>query len=303
MKTITAIVGIAMLFSSVILVNPTESLAQSMPAMKGHQMSGVLIGKPIRASSGAVLGKVENIVLTDNGCARYVILSGQFAKARGRFFPIPWDQIARVDREALFVDIDPTILVEAPSFQAGRWPDFSQTEWENRVSEFYRTRAHAAAAGQKKEEMKTQHQTPQKQTTEKAISPKEKLKSQNEMRHEQRFGETPAGAGQKEMDMKARQRMESEHGMKQGTTERTMQKPAEKPHQMMMEQGRSGMMGHETGKQGTTERTMQRPAEKPQQMMMQQGHSGMTGHETAPKKESGHGAPAVPQPGNETQVK
>lgn len=249
MKKTIVMIGITMLLS-IGMLGPysPDSFAQGTgaPMMKATTVHGGVIGKPVRNEKGVALGKIENIVLTDNGCVRYVILSGQFRNARGKLYPIPWDQIARVESDTLFVDLDPAILVEAPSFQANRWPDFAQAEWENRVSDFFRNRAHAPTSGKRTEEMKTQQQAPQKQTTEKAVSPKEKMKSKSEMRHEQRFGETPAGAGQKEMDIKARHERESERNMKPGATERTLQRPAEKPEKMM-EQGRSGMSHQEKG--------------------------------------------------------
>ena len=147
MKTLIVIIGIAMLISTVILsAIPSVSIAASA------QVSGVIIGKSVRAENGVVLGKVVNIVLTDNGCVRYVILSGQFHNARGRLYPLPWRVIARTEREAIFVNVDPKVLVEAPNFREGRWPDFAQAQWNTRVTEFFRSHVHAntpAGAGDK----------------------------------------------------------------------------------------------------------------------------------------------------------
>jgi hypothetical protein len=254
MKTIIALIGIAMMLSAVILANPTESLAQrsGSPAMRGAHMSGVVIGKEIRATSGAVLGKVENIVLTDQGCVRYVVLSGQFPRARGRLFPIPWDQIA-MDRDVFLVDVDPVVLLEAPSFTAGRWPDFAQAQWNTRVSEFFRShvRANAPAGAGAKERLKTreEHKSMEKQSTEKQTPREEKMKAGREMRHEQKSREGPGVQemkkqvlpGQKQMEMKRQPGATGEqHGI---NTQRT----PERPHEGMMQQQHTlpGTMGHQ----------------------------------------------------------
>jgi hypothetical protein len=252
MKTLFVMVSIGMLVSALILANPTGSFGA--PAMKAHQVSGVVIGKQIRATSGAVLGKVENIVLTDQGCARYVILSGSFPRGYGRLYPIPWDVIARVEREALFVDVDPAVLVEAPSFTAGRWPDFAQAQWDTRVSEFFRghVRANTPAGAGAKERLKTgeERKSMEKQSTEKQTPREEKMKAGRAMRHEQKSREGPGVQemkkqvlpGQKQMEMKMRQPGSTgeQHGI-------NTQRSPERPHEGMMQQQHTlpGTMGHQ----------------------------------------------------------
>ena len=282
MERVIALIGIGMLLSAAILASPTESLAQrtGAPAMRAHQASGVLIGKPIRTEKGVVLGKVENIVLTDQGCARYVILSGSFPRAHGRLYPIPWDMIARVDREAFFVDIDPAVLVEAPSFTAGRWPDFAQAQWDTRVSEFFRShnRANAPAGTGAKEEQNLQRQrslqqqqvTPGKQGTEKPpVSREERMKSGTQMERERKALEMKkqGQSGQRQMEM-MRQHEPGKSGEQHGVTgERTLQRTPEKT----MEHVQPGTMGQQHMQPGTMGQ-QHTPSAQPGQGVPKQEH-------------------------------
>ncbi len=261
MKTIIAMIGIGMLLSAAILAYPTESLAQraGAPAVRAGHVSGALIGKSIRTEKGVVLGKVENIVLTDNGCARYVILSGSFPRAYGRLYPIPWDMIARVEQDAFFVDIDPAVLVEAPSFRSNRLVEITQPQFEARVSEFFRSRVHAnvpAGAGAKEEQslqrqrnLQQQKVTPEKQGTEKPpVSREERMKSGTQMERERKALEMKkqGTSGQKQMEMRQHQPGTSgeQHG---ATSERTLQRSPEK----MMEHAQPGATGQQHMQPGT----------------------------------------------------
>ena len=53
---------------------PAQSFAQraSKTSIKGAAgATGVVIGKSVRNEKGDILGTVENVVLTENGCVRY----------------------------------------------------------------------------------------------------------------------------------------------------------------------------------------------------------------------------------------
>ena len=187
MRKIFTIAVIAMVLSiGLWTLNPTQSLAQKFSgkaemAASAH-VSGVVIGKQIRNERGVVLGTVENVVLNDSGCAQYVILSGKFRGARSRLYPIPWAVIARTGPDAIFVDLDPAFLVEAPSFEVSRWPDFSQPQWQTKVRAFYEKRAQRTAPGKV-------GKTPS------AANSKSKEKVERELRAKQKQWSTPATKG------------------------------------------------------------------------------------------------------------
>jgi hypothetical protein len=110
--------------------------------MKGEQ-GAPIVGKVIKDQKGEVLGKVENVVLTDEGCVQYVILSGQFSGAKSRLYPLPWNVFnMRGETDYFVADVTPDILIEAPSFYASSYPDFRAAGWNQNVYNFYRTRVH-----------------------------------------------------------------------------------------------------------------------------------------------------------------
>ena len=96
----------------------------------------VVIGKTVRNAQGVVIGKVENIVLNEQGCVEYVILSGKFSGARGRYYPMPWTVVRPAeDPQYILVDIDVAILREAPAISDVRHINVSQ--WGPKVHDFY----------------------------------------------------------------------------------------------------------------------------------------------------------------------
>lgn len=244
MKKLTPVIAITMVFSIAFwTLNPTQSSAKRLGAEAGvtssAHVSGVVIGKPVRSERGVVLGTVQNIVLTDNGCAKYVILSGQFSGARSRLFPIPWTVIARTGPDAIFVDLDPAILVEAPSFEVNRWPDFAQ--WDTRIHSFYQKKAEVTAPGttqtpgavrseekaRSEKDLRAKQKDWGKQATEGARSTEKKATEKSLLEKERKH--TPSEMGtqgavespkQREMDIKAKQHTEPKTGGTVGTMER-----------------------------------------------------------------------------------
>lgn len=269
MKKLTLVIAITMVFSIAFwTLNPTQSSAKRLGAEAGvtssAHVSGVVIGKPVRSERGVVLGTVQNIVLTDNGCAKYVILSGQFSGARSRLFPIPWTVIARTGPDAIFVDLDPAILVEAPSFEVNRWPDFAQ--WDTRIHSFYQKKAEVTAPGttqtpgavrseekaRSEKDLRAKQKDWGKQATEGARSTEKKAieekKATEKSLLEKERKHTPSEMGtqgavespkQREMDIKAKQHTEPKTGGTVGTMERGQTQMKERGQTQMMERGKS----------------------------------------------------------------
>jgi sporulation protein YlmC with PRC-barrel domain len=252
MKKITTIVAMAMAISiGLWALNPADSFAQRSSGKAGvmasAHVSGVVIGKQIRNERGVVLGTVENIVLNDNGCAQYVILSGKFRGARSRLFPIPWAVIARTGPDAIFVDMDPAFLVEAPSFEVSRWPDFSQPKWQTEVRTFYEKRAQKTVPGEVGK-------------TSGAGRSEDKAKAEKELRAGKKQWRTPATEGTTPTEEKSKEKVYMERERKHQPSEMGPKGSLESPKQTemdskskqhkpdtsgMMDRGRSDQEKHE----------------------------------------------------------
>ncbi len=113
---------------------------------KAMEDSGAVIGKTIYDERGNELGTIENVVLSNDGTVQYVVLSGDFQGARGRLYPVPWNQFNRSDPNRFVLNVRPERLAEAPSFTENNWPNFRQNEWQSQVSDFYASAAQAGAA-------------------------------------------------------------------------------------------------------------------------------------------------------------
>jgi sporulation protein YlmC with PRC-barrel domain len=223
MGKITTVVAIALVLSiGLWTLNPTQSLAQRSSAKAGiaasAHVSGVVIGKQVRNERGIVLGSVENVVLNDNGCAQYVILSGKFRGARSRLYPIPWTVIARTGPDGIFADLDPAYLVEAPSFETGRWPDFSQPQWETKVRTFYEKRPERAGPGEL-------GKTPRN------VRSEDKGKADRELRAKQKQSGTPATEGTAPMEEKSKGKARVEGERKHKPSDISPQGAVESPKQ------------------------------------------------------------------------
>ncbi len=107
----------------------------------GRGDSHGVIGKKVKDHQGRVIGTVKNIVLTDEGCVQYVILSGEARRSRDKLYPVPWTVFSTNDRREYYtVRINEDALREAPSFTTSSWPDFSAPTWSTNVTNFYQTR-------------------------------------------------------------------------------------------------------------------------------------------------------------------
>jgi len=242
-------------------LGPAQSAAEKFSAKTGVKaaahVSGVVIGKSVRNERGVVLGTVENIVLNDSGCAQYVILSGKFSGARARLYPIPWTVIARTGPDAIFINLDPAFFTEAPSFEVNRWPDFSQTQWQTTIHNFYQKRSEMKAPGkggsaqgkfgsEEKTKFERSHKAGQgkweKPAAEGIVPPEQKAKGKERLEQERMHKPSDLGtqgavdsSKRKQTDIKMKQQTEPKAGQSMQGAPGTM----ERGGTPMMERGRS----------------------------------------------------------------
>ncbi len=237
------IIGIAMMFLMVSWAfSPDQSFARrdGRTSLRGSgRVAGVVIGKPVRNQRGVILGTVENIVLNDSGCAQYVVISGRFRGAHGRLYPIPWRVIARTAPEAIFVDFGPDFLVNAPYFEANRWPDLRGSQWETRIHSFFAK----ASEGKTKTETGRKSKNP---ATQGKVSPQEKLKHGTKFEKGRKIKPSEmsgqGGPKHEEMNIKPKKSTEGNKGsLKPGTSEMKMQQRRHDLEHKTMEHSQPGM--------------------------------------------------------------
>jgi hypothetical protein len=92
-----------------------------------------LFGYKVRNAVGENLGKIEEIVIDDDGRVLYgVMWTGRHLTA------VPWEFLQAQSGENVFLcNIDRETLTHAPYFNRDNWPDMSLPEWQERISAYF----------------------------------------------------------------------------------------------------------------------------------------------------------------------
>ena len=95
-----------------------------------------IIGSSVLLQDGVNYGKVEDIVLNEDGCIEYVVVSRE-----DRYALMPWG-VATVDygRRAVVFDVTPQV-VQPLFFARDAWPDVADPQFSRRVQDAFGPRA------------------------------------------------------------------------------------------------------------------------------------------------------------------
>ncbi|HMM28393.1 MAG: PRC-barrel domain-containing protein [Chloroflexota bacterium] len=102
--------------------------------------AGTLTGDKIRNPQGEDLGSLKEIMLdVGTGHIAYAVVSfGGFLGMGNKLFAIPWRMLT-VDTEnkELVLDVDKSVLENAPGFDKDNWPNFSDRTWGTQIYSYY----------------------------------------------------------------------------------------------------------------------------------------------------------------------
>jgi len=102
--------------------------------------SSTLNGENVRNASGEDLGEIKDLMIdTASGTIQYAVLSfGGWMGMGDKLFAVPWNAM-RLDTEnhCLVLDVPKDRLKDAPGFDKDNWPDFADTTFTNRISNYY----------------------------------------------------------------------------------------------------------------------------------------------------------------------
>lgn len=123
-----------------------SSMTQSKSASDMHAFrANDLIGKTVKNQNGEELGKVEDLVVGQDGSVRFAILShGGLLGAGAKYVPVPFQtlmsnssNIAKISTDNdLIANLDKSKLDSGPSFSDKNW-DISNKDWQDKVCSFY----------------------------------------------------------------------------------------------------------------------------------------------------------------------
>lgn len=126
-----------------------ESSSQKSMSSQSHSFNASdLIGKSVKNKNGDSLGKVEDVIITNDGTASFVILQhGGALGAGAKYVPIPYktfmsdtSNFAKIDtRDDLMVSFDKAKIDGAPSFTDKKVKELANQDTQNKICSHYGT--------------------------------------------------------------------------------------------------------------------------------------------------------------------
>ena len=97
------------------------------------------IGTTALSKTGEPLGTVEDIIFSDNGRIKYLVLARRgVAEGAERMVPIPWKAASpEVKDHRLVLDVNANTFENAPSFARNDWRRLADPQWEKAVNSYY----------------------------------------------------------------------------------------------------------------------------------------------------------------------
>ena len=116
-----------------------QSQTSEKPAMEQADRVSKIIGKAVISKKGEDLGKIEDLVLSKNGCLDFMILApGGLLGTGDRLIPIPWKAVTTgAKADTIIINMEKSQLEKAPNFESKKWPNFTDNEWYGKIREFF----------------------------------------------------------------------------------------------------------------------------------------------------------------------
>ncbi len=98
-----------------------------------------ILGKKVISQKGEDLGKIEDILLSKDGCLDYIVLAPEgFLGTGDQLIPIPWKAVRTgAQADTIIVAMDKAQLEKAPNFERKKWPNSTDAGWYEKVREFF----------------------------------------------------------------------------------------------------------------------------------------------------------------------
>jgi hypothetical protein len=113
--------------------------------------ASAVIGGAVVLKDNVSVGKIEDIVINEDGCVDYLVVAYQ-----EKFIVVPWT-VGKFDfeRRTIALDIEKERFKEVQTFTRDKWPDFSDAKFVEKVHTFYGTKpGHRGRPEEKREEKK-----------------------------------------------------------------------------------------------------------------------------------------------------
>src|SRR3954469_2263283 len=104
--------------------------------------ASTLAGDTVRNGVGDDLGTVDELMIDiPSGKIAYAVLSfGGVLGMGNKLFAVPWSALTVDEDEKCFImNVDRSVLENAPGFDKDNWPDMANDAWGSEVSRYYGT--------------------------------------------------------------------------------------------------------------------------------------------------------------------
>jgi sporulation protein YlmC with PRC-barrel domain len=116
-----------------------QSQTSEKPAMEQADRVSKILGKAVVSKKGEDLGKIEDLVLSKDGCLDFMILApGGLLGTGDRLIPIPWKAVTTgAQADTIIINMEKSQLEKAPNFESKKYPNFTDSEWYGKIREFF----------------------------------------------------------------------------------------------------------------------------------------------------------------------
>lgn len=127
--------------SALPLYAQTEPSIPSEAALKNMARASDLLGKAVSNTKGEDLGRIQDLIVDQSGAIAYVIIgSGGMMGVGDRLSPVPWITLQaglKPSQDRIIANLDKETLANAPTFEAKKWPNFTDSQWMKKVTDYF----------------------------------------------------------------------------------------------------------------------------------------------------------------------
>ena len=104
-----------------------------------------VIGGSVQFAAGGTVGKIEDIVISDEGCIEYIVVA-----YHDRFVPIPWTvSTVAFDKRIVTINIEQARFEEVPTFSRNEFAVLVQVDFREKVHTFFGAGSKSKESGAK----------------------------------------------------------------------------------------------------------------------------------------------------------
>src|SRR6266404_7381910 len=119
----------------------TQAQTSTSTTTTGYYQASKIVGSKVRSSSGEEIGEIKDVVLDNNGCMAYTVVStggtGSRVTGTAKMVAVPWQVYTPSSDRVYTVRVEKEKIYNAPVFEYSRINEYSTSGWTNNVYSYY----------------------------------------------------------------------------------------------------------------------------------------------------------------------